>query len=184
MDSSIKQGDDHCSSSLSSQFPSPSPRWMDLSERLQERSFQGVFVSKVNRSSNARDHPDVANLHNWWWQSGHQYPLLLGSMYIWTLLNQLNRSFNYDGENSSHRNFNFQTKKDIGYPLVPNFFVVSRAFIHSFMKVSSHHSFTLFRALSVGKVTKKVFQVGSVAQNMPLGPLYTEKKENLLAHNF
>ena len=121
MGSSIKQGDDHCSSSLSSQFSSPSPRWMDLSERLQERSFQGVFVSKVNRSSNARDHPDVANLHNWWWQSGHQYPLLLGSMYIWTLLNQLNRSFNYNGENSSHRNFNFQTKKDIGYPLVPKF---------------------------------------------------------------
>ena len=37
------------------------------------------------------------------------YPaLLLGSMYIWTLLNQLNRSCNYNGENSWYRNFNFK----------------------------------------------------------------------------
>ena len=28
----------------------------------------------------------------------HCYPLLLGSMYIWTLLNQLNRSCNYNGK--------------------------------------------------------------------------------------
>ena len=54
----------------------------------------------------------------------------------------------------------------------------------------SHESVltSLFRALSVRKVTKKgvpgAAQCGSMAQNIPLGPLYTEKKENLLAHNF
>ena len=37
--------------------------------------------------------------------------------------------------------------------------VFFRAFIHSFLKLSSRHSFTHFRALSFGKVTKRVLQV-------------------------
>ena len=74
---------------------------------------------------------------------------------------------------STSNGHNFQKKKDIGYLLVQN----SRL---------SRNSFTLFRALSVGKVTKKGVpggaQWGSMAQNMPLGPLGKEKKENLLPH--
>ena len=38
------------------------PRGMDFSEGLQQRALQGVFVGKVDRPADTRDHPDVTNL--------------------------------------------------------------------------------------------------------------------------
>ena len=38
------------------------PRGMDFSEGLQQRTLQGVFVGKVDRPADTWDHPDVTNL--------------------------------------------------------------------------------------------------------------------------
>ena len=38
------------------------PRGMDFSEGLQQGALQGVFVGKVDRPADTRDHPDVTNL--------------------------------------------------------------------------------------------------------------------------
>ena len=57
---------------------------------------------------------------------------------------------------STSNGHNFRMKKILDIRWCQN----SRLFIHSFMKVSSCHLFTLLRALSVRKVTKKsVYQV-------------------------
>ena len=38
------------------------PRGVDFSEGLQQRTLQGVFVGKVDRPADTWDHPDVTNL--------------------------------------------------------------------------------------------------------------------------
>ena len=38
------------------------PCGMHFSEGLQQRALQGVFVGKVDRPADTRDHPDVTNL--------------------------------------------------------------------------------------------------------------------------
>ena len=58
---------------------------------------------------------------------------------------------------STSNGHNFQTKKKYRISAGAKILFFSRAF----MKVSSHHSFTLFRALAVGKVTKKSVPGGS-----------------------
>ena len=61
--------------------------------------------------------------------------------------------------------------------------VSSRAFIHSFMKVTSPNSFILFRPLSWKKAHFQGVPGGpnwaTLVQNMPLGPLLMVKKKNL-----
>ena len=82
-------------------------------------------------------------------------------------------------EISTSNGHNFQTKKDNGYPLVPKF----SSFRGLCVLTSLFHP--LSRSLSRKSDKKGVpggAQWGSMAQNMPLEPLYTEKKENLLAH--
>ena len=76
-----------------------------------------------------------------------------------------------------------ETKQDFFKCVSAKILVSLRAFIHSFVKVTSPNSFILFRPLSWKKAHFRGVPGGpnwaTPVQNMPLGPLLMVKKKNL-----
>ena len=96
---------------------------------------------------------------------GHDITLLLGYMYIWTLLNQLNRKCKGSPRNK------FSVKVGI-----LSFWGLSSTLSWKCPHITLSPSFGLFQSEKWQKGVPGAAQCGSMAQNMPLWPLYTEKK--------